>query len=305
MRTTLWWNGIEKLWREILGIHIYWYERGYNSTDILKIEDSVHEYIQKSTSYPPPVTCFELYDFALTNELPYSSQYKIKDDIDIYKSRKLDFLYLNDLKAPDIEPLVELDQIEHIEARFNKFKNFNSISKIGNIKILNIRHNEIESISNIKNLSKLQSLNIESNKLTEVTEIGFCKSLKELNIGGNLITEICPTFELPKLEYLSIWGNKLSDISFVANLKSLKTLNISISNVVDIDALCDIGSLENLSIVHNKLKDPSQISNLKNLKKLLYSPKTIEESTIRLLKKLMTQCEFIESNSGIDRRINT
>ncbi|OAF65786.1 hypothetical protein A3Q56_06490 [Intoshia linei] len=122
--------------------------------------------------------------------------------------------------------LVETLNLNLVNDTNKKFKYFEKLEKLTNLKKLNISFNIIEKIDNIKNLTNLTHLNLSFNKISKIENLEHLILLKNLNLNHNNI-ETIPTWFQKKLSHLNVFTlchNRIESIDEIRKLHLLSNL---------------------------------------------------------------------------------
>jgi hypothetical protein len=151
------------------------------------------------------------------------------------KSTKLDLSKCELTHIP--EEILELEFLEELQICDNKVQQFDILSNLKRLKILNAWNNEIFDASSIFTLKKLIGLGLTGNKI---------KSIEGID-------------NLANLQVLMLYGNKISDISAIKNLKNIGVLILDENNIENLDAIKFLPKLKRISLSYNKIRDLSPL----------------------------------------------
>ena len=128
--------------------------------------------------------------------------------------------------------MAKLANLEELQARSINLENYETLSKLNNLRILEIT----DSFLPIKALSYIPTS-------VEKLSIRNCGGLKDLNSLS----------KLTKLKHLELSNCWISDITPIGELRQLKSLSLDNNLISDLSSLSDLVELENLSVKNNRI----------------------------------------------------
>lgn len=172
----------------------------------------------------------------------------------------------------DLTGLSGFTNLQHLSVPNNKISDFNELSKLQKIKILDISGN-----------GNLQGKLDPIWKLTNLTELRINNAgLVDSDINGNIN-------KLTKLNYLFLNNNSINDLTSISQISSLKKIFMSgnkVSNLGNIDSL----KLDDLSLSNTKL----------NYITTLNTDTQNEEVYVPFLAKVQDSKSYLYSKSGLE-----
>ena len=181
----------------------------------------------------------------MTNLEELSISYSHDGVIDFSKLEKLETCFLGYSKK--IDSLFKAQSLKHLSLDEFKFKDYQKISELINLKHLTISNSNIDSIEFLNNLY-LESLElVNCRKLLSFEQISTQKELINLIIDGcSKLYNLDFLKNLQNLEWLSLSFNKnLESINSLKELYKLRTLTFMQTSIEDGD-LKVLTTLENL-----------------------------------------------------------
>ena len=197
---------------------------------------------------------------------------------------------------------------------YRKSVNYNAISNLQNLELLEISHienqeeyNAITRITNLKSI-KLGNIDFEKYNLYDLP-----KSLQKLTLSACKIYDISNIESFSNLEYLEIYGNNgsayddalkmklqglehinnltklkslklnlidLENVNFLKNNRKIKNLNLSFNKITNIDGLTNNNIIECLDLSGNKLANISVIPTITRLNDLNLSGNSITDISV-------------------------
>lgn len=195
-------------------------------------------------------------------------------------------------KIQDYSPLLELENLEHLEVDYQEnldltiisqltqlktltcfwqgeFKDIHLLANLSQLTFLDISHTEIENVDFIKKMTSLEHLFLTDDYIENLDVLANLKSLQTLLLAYNdVLQDIGFLKNLKHLRKLSLQNCEQSDLSVLKHLKQLQYLNLAWNQLDDIDFLTDLTHLEELDLSENQIQNVEPLKALTKLKQL-------------------------------------
>ncbi|CAL6005702.1 Conserved_hypothetical protein [Hexamita inflata] len=136
--------------------------------------------------------------------------YKITDLDNIKGCYQLEYLKLNHNEIYDINFLINICKLTHLDVSFNKIQNFNAIKNNSALQHLNISNNQISSISVLKTFTKLIHFDASNNKIQDVKALENNSNLEYLDVSNNPVKHICLDKYI-KLQHVNLLNTEIQE----------------------------------------------------------------------------------------------
>ena len=190
------------------------------------------------------------------------------------RKSKIIEIRINDNDLKNLEPLLELSNLESLHIVSKGLNDFSTINKITKLKKLTIDLNHYTKVQYFKSLINLESLSLSPT----------------VHKGG--ISELGDLSNFKKLNYLSLPNHQIDNIHTISKLTRLQTLLLQKNQIKDIRPLEELRELVRLDLSDNQITDPTSLFRLRKLEFLNISGNPIEEKDIIRLRRAIPKCEI-------------
>ncbi len=196
-------------------------------------------------------------------------------------------LFENEICAVEIEKLSDINNLTRLNLGKNNISDIEPFSGMEQLERLVLYYNDIKDLEPLADLDNLESLWLAVNEISDIEPLSNLDKLEALQLGSNDISDIESLADLNRLETLYLGSNDISDIEPLSGLDKLEWLTLSDNNISDIDLLSDFDKLERLSLGRNEISDIEPLADLDKLEWLtLYDNEINDINPLDSLKKL-------------------
>ena len=178
---------------------------------------------------------------------------------------------LNPHSLCDLNPLVELGELETLKLICDSPQDLSTLSELRNIKQLYLSGNGIVDLQPLSELRYLKHLYLSGKSIVDLKPLANLTKLEEVSILRTGVIEITPLTSMNNLTSLKIEQNKISDITPIENLTNLTELNITSNDIIDISPLANLTRLKILNLSLNPISNINALRNLVELEELYFS----------------------------------
>ena len=176
--------------------------------------------------------------------------------------RRLRYLTLWNLRAPDLEPLAQLAGLEGLWIPFGEeVMDVSPLAQLEHLQSLDLTDNEIVDISPLTTLTGLHSLSLSGNPVADLSPVAELEGLRYLSVNVTPVSDLTPIKAIPLwgLE-VSGTGVKFGDVATLPHASALRHLRASNLGARDISALAGFASLHEVHFGDNLISDVSPLA---------------------------------------------
>merc|ERR1712013_743451 len=183
----------------------------------------------------------------------------------------------------DIEALLSLDTLTHLDAAHNAIARVSDLSRLRRLERLDLSHNRVEAISELglSGLSRLHFLALNNNRILHIDGLSALPRLEALYLDCNKIRKLSQS-ELSgvaqSLSELSLRSNGMRSLEYLDILEKVKVLDIAqnrLNHIHQLDVLKHLHFLFQLTLDANPIFENSKKQCLEHICKVSASLKFV------------------------------
>ncbi|KAL0209230.1 hypothetical protein RCL1_003488 [Eukaryota sp. TZLM3-RCL] len=135
--------------------------------------------------------------------------------------KKLEKLYLWDLRIDDLSPIIHCKFLEELDLYSNELTDISPLSFCTQLRRVNIWSTDITSIQPLASCQLLEVLSLNYTAVVDLSPLVSCLNLIELSVQNTLVNDVSCLLECKKLKKLELRGSLVEDVSVLESLEDL------------------------------------------------------------------------------------
>lgn len=203
----------------------------------------------------------------------------IRDLRGMEKCHSLALLDIEDNDVADIDPIMDLTNLQSVNLAKNRIGDLTALSKLTGLQYLHLANNRVTDLDPLSAMENMRSLYLSNNRIKNVTPLAKLTKLWSLYLDDNRVTDLSPLSGLRWLSSLDLAGNGINDIKPLSGLTEFKYLFLDDNQLGDISLLVEMAKKDaegdqrfspfwNVYLHGNPLTDEAKTQQVDQLKEL-------------------------------------